>query len=294
MSLIPEGVAAAATEPVAGTPTEPVVAPSFNFSELHEGGVYKEGVDWAKALEPLGLQDQHGLFSKYKNVGETLKGMGGLSKLAGGKAEGLKYPSDPEDAAAVAAWRAGVGAPETVEGYNLDAPEELPEGMDWNREMAGEYANVLHKHHASPALVSELLSLNTKLAVEQHNLQNVDSTNAEAAALEEQSKLLTAEYGASLPGVMAKAARAAIAADLDPASSLFNTAANVKAFAKYADLIGEDNLPMNTADVHQTAQHEADAIMKDSNHPDNAAYYAGDKAVFAKVSTLLERAARAG
>ncbi len=292
MSLIPEDATAAA-EPVAGIPSESPVAPSFNFSELHEGGVYKEGLDWQKALTPLGLEDQHGLFSKYKNVGETLKGMGGLSKLAGGKAEGLKFPTDPEDAATVAAWRAGVGAPETVEGYNLEAPGELPEGMEWDSEAASEYASVLHKHHASPALVSELLAMNANMASEQFNLQNVDSTNAAAAALEEQSQLLTAEFGASLPGVMKKAARAAIAADLDPASSLFNTAANVKAFAKYADLIGEDNLPMNTADVHQSAQHEADAIMRDKSHPDNAAYYAGDKAVFAKVTTLLERASRA-
>lgn len=72
MSLIPEDATAAtepATEPVAGIPSESPVAPSFNFSELHEGGVYKEGLDWQKALTPLGLED---LYRRgYERLGGT-------------------------------------------------------------------------------------------------------------------------------------------------------------------------------------------------------------------------------
>lgn len=56
--------------------------------------------------------------------------------------------------------------PDSPAAYGLDKqPEKLPPGMVWDQERANKLANILHKHAVPPALVPELLEVQSELMV---------------------------------------------------------------------------------------------------------------------------------
>jgi hypothetical protein len=75
-----------------------------------------------------------------------------------GKKAGIAYPKAGADEAAISAFRADAGVPESWEGYNLK-PAELPPGIEWSDDTAGAYAKALHAHHVPAAAAQELVNL---------------------------------------------------------------------------------------------------------------------------------------
>ncbi len=249
-------------------------------SILGEDGTFKADANWKEALEPLGLGENAGAFNKYKSLGDFFKGHHNAVKLATGKTQGLVPPTDDSDEAAVAAWRKGLGVPDSVDGYDIKAPEDLPEGVEFSPEAVKPYLDLLHKHHASPALVQELVNLNIMETGRQAGDAAHNAELAQAQQLEEEGKKLSQEFGATLPTVIDKAKRAAAAIGLDPASNpIFNSADNVKAFAKLADLVGEDALPNDLRSASQARYSEAQDIMTNPQNPKYELYYQGDESV---------------
>ena len=54
------------------------------------------------------------------------------------------------------------GAPEKVEDYGLKAPDNLPEGVEWNAELATKAASIAHKYGVPPEALNELVALNNE------------------------------------------------------------------------------------------------------------------------------------
>lgn len=71
-----------------------------------------------------------------------------LESLVGRK--GLIPPTDKDGPEVHARFRAALGVPEKPEGYDLKAPEGLPDGL-WSDDAAQGYAALAHKHGLTPA-----------------------------------------------------------------------------------------------------------------------------------------------
>uniref|UniRef100_A0A6M3IW71 Putative capsid assembly protein n=1 Tax=viral metagenome TaxID=1070528 RepID=A0A6M3IW71_9ZZZZ len=110
--------------------------------------------DWTEGLpDDFKTPEVLPTFQKYKlEEGEqavsvpksVLKSHIELNKLIGKKTIGNPYDEklSPEDRTRI--WRE-IGVPEKPEGYELKAPENLPEGMSFNDGFSKEFSNAAHK-----------------------------------------------------------------------------------------------------------------------------------------------------
>jgi len=89
-----------------------------------------------------------------------------LEKAFSSKSQAPKKPgadASPEDQAKYYAdLRKFTGAPEKPEDYGIKAPDNLPEGVEWNAELAGKAAGIAHKYGVPPEALHELINLNNE------------------------------------------------------------------------------------------------------------------------------------
>lgn len=89
-----------------------------------------------------------------------------LEKAFSSKSQAPKKPgadATPEQQAQYfAELRKFTGAPEKPEDYGLKAPDKLPEGVEWNAELAGKAASIAHKYSVPTEALQELIALNNE------------------------------------------------------------------------------------------------------------------------------------
>lgn len=123
--------------------SEPTSSPSGDLmSQLYtsEGGLAENYTD---LLNEHGLGDLTNTVAKYKSADGLLKGAANLISFAGKKVEGVVVPNEGATEHEIAEYRKAIGVPESPTAYELK-PENMPEGMDWDSELAGEWGNVFH------------------------------------------------------------------------------------------------------------------------------------------------------
>lgn len=168
-----------APAPAPGTPTPAVVPPptgkQFFAEGISQGGQFAEG--WTQQLQELGFERLANKAALAKDEATLFKSLDDALGLIGKKA-GIAYPKEGADEAAIMAFRADAGVPESPTGYDLK-PQQLPEGITWDDATANAYAEALHKHHIPAAAAKELV-------------------NAHLAQLQTQFTQAQAEYQAEL------------------------------------------------------------------------------------------------
>jgi hypothetical protein len=183
-----------------------------------------------------------------------------LEKAFSSKREIKKPGADakPED---VAAYQAEVrkitGAPEKPEGYGLKAPDNLPEGVEWNAELATKAASIAHKYSVPPEALHELIALNNE------NMSGLVAKSAEAqkAQREEMIAGLNAEWKDQAANNWQRAARGAVALGIDiNTSELANNAEFIKAALAVDKLIGEDQKLIGVDSSQSTYEERMDKI----------------------------------
>ncbi len=164
-----------------------------------------------------------------------------LEKAFSSKSQAPKKPgadATPEDHAKYfSELRKFTGAPERPEDYGLKAPDKLPEGVEWNAELATKAASIAHKYSVPPEALHELIALNN---------ETVGTTVAKSeAAQKEQVDAMVAELNAewkdSAKDNWQRANRGAIALGIDPeATGLGNNKDFIKAMLRFDEMIGDD------------------------------------------------------
>lgn len=212
--------------------------PVSSFAELlDEKGSFKP--DWTKSL-PEHLKPFEGSLSKYPTPFDAMAGLGNAQKLIGQR-QNLKPPGPDATPEQQAAYQAEVrkitGAPETPEGYGLKAPDNLPEGLEWNAELADRAANIAHKYGIPPAALHELIELNNEnaagLAAKGPELQRQE--------ISRQINELTKEWGADAPVAWQQAKRGIAILGGDPNADNY-TVKDIMKMALNADkAFREDN-----------------------------------------------------
>lgn len=106
-----------------------------------EGGLSE---NYTKLLEEAGMGNLANTVAKYKSADGLLKGAANLVEFAGKKVEGVVVPNEGSTEAEVAEFRRAIGVPETADAYELK-PENMPEGLEFDGELASEWSNVFHE-----------------------------------------------------------------------------------------------------------------------------------------------------
>jgi len=98
-----------------------------------------------------------------KDIPSIMKSYAHLSKRMGGAITLPGKDAKPEEVQGLKAklYEAGIfqAPPADPKEYGIAKPEQLPEGLGWNDELATKFAQTLHKHGAPKGLAADLLPL---------------------------------------------------------------------------------------------------------------------------------------
>lgn len=246
------------------------------------------------------------LLRKYEGAEDPAKalvaGVRSLQYVAGSKLDSILEPLPSDAPESAKAERASLirkinRAPEKPEGYGLKRPDDLPVSVLWEDGAETKYAEILHKHNASPELAKELME------VHMNTLRGAASSEEKMvqAHKQEQMSALEKEFGASVPKVLDLALRGGLTLGLSKSEvqDFATTAAAVKVLHTVAQKFGEDKLVASPAAADggaKTNASRADDIMTNSSNPKYQAYrdakHPDHEATVNEVNNLLRNAYR--
>ena len=149
----------------------------------------------------------------------------------------MQPPAENATPQEVAAWRKTVGAPDTPEGYGELRPEDFPEAH-WDKETAGQFAALAHKHHLPPGAVKDIIGLHAnsvkaslgKLEAEENSWQETETAK------------LKQSWGTNFEAEAHAATTFVKALGMDPLNPVFRNAEVVQAMARGAKMMMGDKL----------------------------------------------------
>jgi hypothetical protein len=260
-------------------------APPTTF--IQPDGTFSDG--WTNQLpdEFAGARDS---LNKFKTFPDLVRAYDSANRLVGRK--GVLIPTPESSTEEVTAFRKALGVPETIEGYAKETrPAELPDGIQWNDDIAKSYFEVAHRHNVSTEAMKELIALNVKQREfeQQAQIESVNETKHRGLAH------LRATWGADFERNIAVAQRAAALGGVDPNSYGWRDPEVVKLVVRMAGMMGEDKfvgagtaLPAGTADLRIRAMD----IMRNPANPLHQRYRDGDADVQAQVRNMLKQSTR--
>jgi hypothetical protein len=214
-----------------------------------------------------------------------------LEKAFGAKSQAPKKPgadASPEDQAKYYAdLRKFTGAPEKPEDYGIKAPDNLPEGVEWNAELAGKAAGIAHKYGVPPEALHELINLNNE------NISGIvaKSESAQKEQVEAMVAELNAEWKDDAKNNWQRANRGAIAMGVDlEASGLGNNPHFIRAALRFDEMISDDK-GLVSSDSQATYKEQMDRIQKGDDFTGKNGPEA-QQAALAKLKGLFEASQR--
>lgn len=259
-------------------------APKQEQSAPRSFTIYRDGdldPEFAKNLDPEKHKGFMGLAKKYATAEDPMKelinGVQNLQFLARSKLKDTDpLPDDaPEELRKERAEtiRKINGAPKDPEGYGLAKPEDLPENVVWPEGVESKYAEVLHRHGASPALAKELMDMHTGILAEEARQFEAEQQQH----IETENQALAQKFGDKVQRVKEDAIRGGRTLGLDDETiaAALNSAKMVEAFSKIRNLVSEDTW-VNQGGRGTNGRNpgeEADDIMNNKANPDYEAYW---------------------
>jgi hypothetical protein len=219
------------------------------------------------------------------DVESMAKGFNGLEQLLGKKAHAVVPPTEKSTPEEVAEYRKAIGVPESPEAYKLK-PEQLPEGVTWDDNVAKKAAELAHKHNVPAAAMQEFM----KFDMERAALMNQAAAGMIEAQLESGRAELQKVWGDKMPEKIELARRAAVTAGVDPSSQGFVDPQVVKAIVNLAEKLSDDKLVSGDQTGVSSTRARARDIMTNQANPLYARYQEGDSEVVDQVRRMLTSA----
>jgi hypothetical protein len=210
----------------------------------------------------------------------------GLEQLLGKKANSVPVPNEKSTPEEVSAYRKAIGVPDSPEGYKLK-PEQLPEGVSWDENVAKRAAELAHKHNIPASAMSELM----KFDMERAALMNQAAASMIESQLESGREELQRVYGDKMPEKIELARRAAVTAGVDPSSQGFVDPQVVKAIVSLAEKISDDRLVEGNQTGISSTKARARDIMTNATNPLYQRYQDGDSEIVDQVRRMLTMSA---
>ena len=179
---------ASASETVQTSPEASMSQPEGIINQLYtsEGGLSENYTD---LLRENGMESLTNTVAKYKSADGLLKGAANLVNFAGKKVEGVVVPNEGSSEQEVADYRKAVGVPESATEYDLRL-DNLPEGLDWNDNLAEQWGGVFHEAGLNQEQAQKLSQAYSDITSQQ--------LEEATGKLNEQSELTMQEQQASL------------------------------------------------------------------------------------------------
>lgn len=205
-----------------------------------DGSLNKDRLDHL----PAELQPFKDRLERYNSADSLLRGFMNSSDLNGKKALEPLSPNASEEAKKERAKLMASlnGTPNEPAGYGFKKPDNWPEDMPWSDERTGKYAEILHRHQASPELAQELLQ--AQLEDAQAGVGDIQAQIDQQIA--DGKKALQTMVGDDKLGETVNAAKRALLTlnwdGFDKHSNAVKDPFVVRLLAEHAKLLGEDNL----------------------------------------------------
>jgi hypothetical protein len=216
------------------------------------------------------------------DVESLSKSYQGLEQLLGKKANAIVPPSEKSTPEEIAAYRKAIGVPESPEAYNLK-PEQLPEGVVWDDNVAKKAAELAYKHNVPAAAMQEFM----KFDMERAALMNQAAAQMIETQLETGRAELQKVWGDKMPEKIELARRAAVTAGVDPTSQGFVDPQVVKAIVNLAEKLSDDKLVAGDQTGVSSTRARAKDIMTNAANPLYLRYQEGDAEVVDQVRRML-------
>ena len=190
----PSVESAPAQAPAVDVYAQPQAQPSGNLiSQLYtaEGGLAE---NYTTLLQENGLGDLTNTVAKYKSADGLLKGAANLISFAGKKVEGVVVPNEGSTEQEIAEYRQAIGVPESPTAYDLQ-PENMPEGMDWDSELAGEWSNVFHEVGISQEQAQKIAQAYSDITSKQLDHANATLDTQAQSEMEAQRAAIQKQWG---------------------------------------------------------------------------------------------------
>ena len=175
-------------EAVQTSPEASTSQPAGIINQLYtsEGGLAENYTD---LLRENGMESLSNTVAKYKSADGLLKGAANLVNFAGKKVEGVVVPNEGSSPEELAEYRQAIGVPESATEYDLRL-ENLPEGLDWNDSLAGEWGNVFHEAGLNQEQAAKLSQAYSDITAQQlEGATNKLSEQAETTMADQQAEL---------------------------------------------------------------------------------------------------------
>lgn len=219
---------------------------------------------------------------KGPNVEALAKSYDVAQRALGRKAQAVVPPNEKSTPEEIAEYRKALGVPDSPEGYKLK-PEQLPEGVTWDENVAKRAAELAHKHNIPAAAMSELM----KFDMERAALMNQAAASMIEQQLESGREELQRVWGDKMPEKIELARRAAVTAGVDPSSQGFVDPQVVKAIVNLAEKLSDDRLVAGDQTGVSSTRARARDIMTNQANPLYSRYQEGDPEIVDQVRRML-------
>lgn len=183
----------------------------------------------------------------------------------------LTLPGDDASDEERNAFYSALGRPDSADGYNVAAPEDLPEGLSWNEEQAKAFAQAAFDAGLSGKQFDAALNFHTELVKKQY----AAALEAHNAAADTAEANLKKEFGDKYESVIAQANKALTHFGLGKTFADAGLLANeqvIRAMYRIGSAISETKIIGAKYSNINNAQARYDELMK----PDSPYYNAND------------------
>jgi hypothetical protein len=219
---------------------------------------------------------------KGPNVEALAKSYDVAQRALGRKAQAVVPPTEKSTPEEVAEYRKAIGVPESPEAYKLK-PDQLPEGVTWDDNVAKKAAELAYKHNVPAAAMQEFM----KFDMERAALMNQAAAQMIETQLETGRAELQKVWGDKMPEKIELARRAAVTAGVDPTSQGFVDPQVVKAIVNLAEKLSDDKLVAGDQTGVSSTRARAKDIMTNAANPLYLRYQEGDAEVVDQVRRML-------
>lgn len=210
----------------------------------------------------------------------------GLEQLLGKKANAVMVPNEKSTPEEIAAFRKAIGVPEKPDDY-IPAlkPEQLPEGVTFDENLAKAASSIAHKHNIPPAAMRELANLQMQQvqgmyqAINSMALQELETARTE----------LKQVYGDKLNEKLDLAKRVAVSAGVPIDSKGFSDSNMVRFALWAAEKISEDKLVTAQSPILSSPAQQAKDIMRNPENPLHRRYLDHDPEIVDRVRRMLSQ-----
>jgi len=248
---------------------------------LDSDGKFTEG--WLDRLK--GFEDSKQILGQFKDIDGVFKTLVSQQRLLGKKADAVLMPNEKSTSEEWKEFNKRLGVPESPEGYKTAKPAVLPEGSEWNDQIATKAGEIAHKAGVTTKQWQTILNAFGEIEAQ----SKAEETQREAQEIAQGRKSLAEEWGEKFDINISKAKRLVQLGGGDLNDTSLRSAGMVKMLARIADTLSDDKLvSSDSAATMLVGKTRAMDIMKNPDNPLHKRYTSGDREIASLVTDLLK------